>query len=247
MSKKKDKEDLKQLQLKMLRIQQGVWHCKERVIIAFEGVDAAGKGGAIRRITENLDPRGVHVHPIGAPDPVEQGKHYLYRFWTKLPAKGTIAIFDRTWYGRVLVERVEKLIDQKSWERAYGEINQFEKLLIDDGVKIIKIFLKISKEEQLKRFKDRLEDPYKVWKITPEDIRNRAKWDDYEKAYERMIEETDKKHARWHVVETDDKDEARKKVLKIITKELQTVHDWMEDNAYTANHKQIVKALKSLT
>ncbi len=243
---KKDKDDLKKLQLKMLRIQQGVWHCKERVIIAIEGVDAAGKGGAIRRVTENLDPRGVHVHPIGAPGKVEQGKHYLYRFWKKLPEKGTIAVFDRTWYGRVLVERVEKLIEKPVWERAYGEINSFEKMLHDDGVKIIKIFLKISKEEQLKRFKDRLEDPYKNWKITPDDIRNRAKWKEYDKAYDQMLEETDKKYAKWHIIDTDDKDEAREEVLRIITKELKGIQDWMEDNANTLNHKELEKALKSL-
>lgn len=237
---------LKKLQLKMLRIQQGVWHCKERVIIAFEGVDAAGKGGAIRRMTENLDPRGVHVHPIGAPDPVEQGKHYLYRFWKKLPEKGSIAVFDRSWYGRVLVERVEKLIHKKEWERAYDEINHFEKMLHDDGVKIIKIFLKISKKEQLKRFEDRLNDPYKNWKITPEDIRNRSKWNDYQKAHDQMIKKTDTKHGPWYIIETDDKDKAREKVLEVVTKELKSIHDWMEDNAYKHNHEEIEKALKDL-
>jgi polyphosphate kinase 2 (PPK2 family) len=243
---KKDNDELKKLQLKMLRIQQGVWHSKDRVIIALEGSDAAGKGGAIRRVTEIMDPRGVHVHPIGAPDPVEQGKHYLYRFWTKLPEKGSIAIFDRTWYGRVLVERVEKLIKKDEWERAYGEINHFEKMLTDDGVKIIKILLKISKKEQMQRFEDRLRDPYKQWKITEEDIRNRSKWNDYNKAYDQMITETDKKHAKWHVVDTDDKDEARLKVLHIITKELKGIHDWMEDNAHSANQKDLEKALKNL-
>lgn len=238
--------DLKKRQLKMLRIQQGVWHCKERVIIAFEGVDAAGKGGAIRRMTENLDPRGVHVYPIGAPDPIEQEKHYLYRFWAKLPEKGSIAVFDRSWYGRVLVERVEKLISKKEWERAYDEINQFEKMLHDDGVKIIKIFLKISKKEQLIRFEDRLNDPYKNWKITPEDIRNRSKWHQYQKAHDHMIEKTDTKHCPWYVVETDDKDEAREKVLEIVTKHLKSIHDWMEDNAYKHNHDEIKKELEAL-
>ncbi len=243
---KKDNDDLKKLQLKMLRIQQGVWHCKERVIIAIEGVDAAGKGGVIRRMTENLDPRGFQVHPIGAPGKVEQGKHYLYRFWKKLPEKGTIAVFDRTWYGRVLVERIEDLIEKHEWERAYGEINQFEKLLTDDGVKIVKIFLRISKKEQLKRFEDRLKDPYKNWKITPDDIRNRAKWTEYDKAYDQMIKKTNKKHAKWHIVDTDDKDEAREQVMKIVTKELKGIHDWMEDHAYTLNQKELAKALKDL-
>lgn len=242
----KNKDKLKDLQLKMLRIQQGVWHCKERVIIAFEGVDAAGKGGAIRRITENLDPRGVRVHPIGAPDPVEQGIHYLYRFWTKLPAKGTICVFDRTWYGRVLVERVEKLIRKEDWERAYEEINNFEKLLIDDGVKIIKIYLKISKDEQLKRFEDRINDPYKQWKITKEDIRNRAKWKDYSKASEEMFKRTDTKDCPWHIIETDDKDKAREEVLKIITSELHEIQDRMEEKASEYNVKELKKALNDL-
>jgi AMP-polyphosphate phosphotransferase len=243
---KKENDDLKKLQLKMLRIQQGVWHCKDRVIIALEGMDAAGKGGAIRRITENLDPRNVIVYPIGAPDPVEQGKHYLYRFWTKIPSKGTIAIFDRTWYGRVLVERVEKLIKKPAWERAYDEINQFEKLLIDDGIKIVKIYLRISKKEQMQRFEDRLRDPYKQWKITEEDIRNRAKWNDYKKATDDMIRETDTKICPWHIVDTDDKDEAREMVLEIITKELKDIYDWMEDHAHALNQDELKTALEAL-
>lgn len=242
----KEKDDLKKLQLKMLRIQQGVWHCKERVIIAFEGVDAAGKGGAIRRMTENLDPRGYSVHPIGAPLPAEQEKHYLYRFWTRLPAKGTIAIFDRTWYGRVLVERVEKLISKKEWQRAYDEINHFEKLLVDDGVLIIKIYLKISKKEQLKRFEDRINDPYKQWKITEEDIRNRSKWNDYVKATDDMFRHTNTKKCPWHVVETDDKDEAREQIMKIITRELKHIHDWMETTAHDHDTNRLKKSLKDL-
>jgi polyphosphate kinase 2 (PPK2 family) len=237
---------LKKLQLKMLRVQQGVWHKKERVIIAFEGFDAAGKGGAIRRVTENLDPRGVHVHPIGVPDAVEQGKHWLFRFWAKLPEKGSIAIFDRTWYGRVLVERVEKLIEKKEWNRAYTEINQFEKLLIDDGIRIVKIFLKISKAEQLKRLEERLCDPYKQWKITADDVRNRAKWNDYLKAVDEMIKETSTKECSWHVIETDDKDVAREAVLKIITKELKYIEGWMEDKAHKFDNKDLKKALASL-
>lgn len=243
---KKEKDDLKKLQLKMLRIQQGVWHSKERVIIALEGVDAAGKGGAIRRLTENLDPRGYEVYPIGAPDPVEQGKHYLYRFWTKIPAKGLISIFDRTWYGRVLVERVEKLIQKTEWDRAYDEINQFEKLLIDDGVKIIKIYLKISKKEQLRRFEDRINDPYKQWKITEEDIRNRAKWDEYVKATRDMFKYTNTKHSPWHVVETDDKDLAREEVLKIVTRELKGVRSWMENKAQEHDTSRLKLSLEKL-
>lgn len=187
---KNNNDQLKKLQLKILRIQQGNFHKKERIIILFEGVDTSGKGGAVRRITENLDPRGFLVHPIGVPSDDEQGKHYLYRFWKKLPSKGMIAVFDRSWYGRVLVERVEKLIDKKTYERAYTEINQFEKMLTEDGVKIIKICLKITKKEQLRRLEERLKDPYKQWKITKDDIRNRSNWNQYQNAYEDMLQKT---------------------------------------------------------
>ena len=243
---KASKNLLKQLQLKMLRIQQGVFYHNDRLIIVVEGVDAAGKGGAIRRMTENLDPRGVHVHAIGAPSEKEQGKHYMYRFWKKLPEKGMIAIFDRSWYGRVLVERVEKFIKKEAWHRAYTEINQFEKLLTDDGVKIIKIFLKISKKEQLKRFEERLKDPHRQWKITKEDIRNRSHWNDYVKAHEDMIKETSTVICPWHIVETDNKDEARIQVLKIVTDECSTIHKWMEKNSTAMNAKELKKALAAL-
>jgi polyphosphate kinase 2 (PPK2 family) len=243
---KKSKNDLKKLQSRMFRIQQGVWHSKERVIIAIEGFDAAGKGGAIRRVTGNLDPRGVRVHPIGPPAPRAQGKHWLYRFWKKLPAKGIIAIFDRTWYGRVLVERVEKLTDKKNWKRAFTEINQFEKLLLDDGVKIIKIYLKISKEEQLKRFEQRLADPYKHWKITDADVRNRSLWDEYLVAVDEMVKKTNTKHCPWHMIETDDKDESRQEVLEIITKRLSEIGDWMEEEAHRTDKKALRKKLAEL-
>lgn len=245
MSKKDN--GLKKLQLKMLRSQQGIWFKKERVIIAFEGFDAAGKGGAIRKITEPLDPRGFRVHPIAAPSDREQGKHWLYRFWKRLPAKGMIAIFDRSWYGRVLVERVEKLINKETWKRAYTEINQFEKLLIDDGVTIIKIFLKISKKEQLKRFEERLCDPYKQWKITKEDMRNREKWDQYIEAIDDMVKETSTDICPWQVVETDDKDEAREEVLKIITGKLKFADKWMEERAQVLQKKDLKKILDSLS
>lgn len=240
------KEKLKNLQLKMLRIQQGIFHKGERMIVVFEGIDAAGKGGAIRKITANLDPRSIHVHPIGAPTREEQGKHYLYRFWTKLPAPGMIAIFDRSWYGRVLVERVENLTPKKRWQAAYDEINQFEKLLTDDGVKIIKFYLKISKQEQLKRFEERLKDPYKQWKITPEDIRNRSKWSAYQKAHQDMILKTNTKNAPWHVIETDNKDEARSKVLELIVNQCNDFERWMEKNAQSIDIKKIKKDLSRL-
>jgi AMP-polyphosphate phosphotransferase len=241
------KDLIKKLQLKILRIQQGTFHSKQRVIIVFEGIDAAGKGGAIRRITENLDPRGFRVYPVSAPTLKEQGKHYLYRFWRKIPAPGMISIFDRSWYGRVLVERVEKLTPKERWKAAYAEINQFEKLLIDDGVKIIKICLRISKDEQLRRFEQRLQDPYKQWKITKEDIRNRSKWDLYMKAYDEMFKETHTTQCPWHVVETDNKDEARQKVLQIIASECKDIEDWMENNCLTLDTKELRKELARLT
>lgn len=243
---KQNKEKLNSLQLKMLRIQQGTFHSKKRIIIAIEGMDAAGKGGAIRRITETLDPRSYQVHPIGAPTKDEQGRHYLYRFWQKIPLPGMIAIFDRSWYGRVLVERVDNLIDKKTWERAYSEINQFEKLLTDDGVKIIKICLKISKEEQLKRFEERLADPYKQWKITPDDIKNRSKWSAYMKAHEEMFKKTSTKDCPWHVIETDDKDEARLKALEVITGECRKIEAWMEDHAKETKVSELKRALRDL-
>lgn len=239
--------DLKTLQLKMLRIQQGIFHKKDRLIIVFEGVDTSGKGGAIKRITENLDPRGYLVHPIGVPTDDEQGKHYLYRFWKKIPSKGMIAIFDRSWYGRVLVERVEKLIDKKTYTRAYQEINQFEKMLNDDGVTILKFFLKISKSEQLKRLEERLKDPYKQWKITKDDIRNRSHWVQYDRAYDDMLKKTSSIKTPWHIIETDNKDEARLQILEIITKECRSNEEWMEKNSKSINIKELKKSLEKLS
>lgn len=212
------RDAIKDLQLEMLRIQQGVWRNKERIIILFEGMDAAGKGGAIKRITEVLDPRSVKVHPVGPPTPEEQGKHWLYRFWLNLPSPGMIAIFDRSWYGRVLVERVDKLTPGKDWKRAYSEINQFEQMLVNDGIHLVKIFLKISKKEQGKRFKARLEDPYKKWKNTEADLKARKQWDKYEKAIADMVSKT--KVIPWHIVEADDKEYARIRVLEITSKNL---------------------------
>lgn len=164
-----------------------------------------------------------------------------------MPAKGLIAIFDRSWYGRVLVERVEKIISKETWKRAYTEINQFEKLLIDDGVTIIKIFLKISKAEQLKRFEQRLCDPYKQWKITKDDIRNRENWDKYILAVDDMIKETSSAICPWHVVESDDKDQAREDVLKIITSRLKFAQDWMEEQAHALEKKELKKILDRLS
>jgi len=207
-------------QRQLLALQRTYFHTGRRAVIVFEGWDAAGKGGAIRRLTEKLDPRGVHVHPIGPPTAGEQGRHYLYRFWERLPAPGTFAIFDRSWYGRVLVERIEELASRAEWRRAYGEINAFEQMLTDDGVRLVKIFLHISSDEQLKRFEERIENPFKRWKIGPDDLRNRERWNDYVEAYDEMFEKTSTGSAPWHVVPANAKWFARMRVLEIVTETL---------------------------
>jgi polyphosphate kinase 2 (PPK2 family) len=244
-SKERD-SDLERLQLEMLRVQQGVWHRKKRVIVLFEGFDAAGKGGAIRAMTQNLDPRGIQVHPIGPPTADEQGRHYLYRFWEKLPAPGTIAVFDRSWYGRVLVEKVEKLCPRERVRDAYEEIRWFERMLVDDGVEVIKFFLAIHPEEQLRRFKARLDDPFKQWKISEADVRARARWDGYVDAAETMLSRTHFKKAPWHLVEADDKPFARRKVLKTVTRELKAHRIWLEKEARGRDVKALRKELAQL-
>ena len=211
---------LKKWQKKLLHVQQAYFHQGRRAIVVFEGWDASGKGGAIRRLTEKLDPRGFVVHPIAAPTAVEQGRHYLYRFQTRLPKPGRIAIFDRSWYGRVLVERVEGFATEPQWQRAYQEINEYERMLIDDDVKIIKIFMHISAGEQLNRFEERLHNPYKRWKLTEEDIRNRTKWHQYEAAIHDMFDKTDTVEAPWTKIHAEHKWYARVEVIKTIVKAL---------------------------
>lgn len=219
--KKEYKRCLEEYQLRLLRLQY-LLHKKEiPLIFVFEGWDAAGKGGVIKRFTEKLDPRGYQVHSIGAPNEIEKNYHYLWRFWNRLPQKGRIAVFDRSWYGRVLVERVEAFAKPKEWKRAYEEINQFEKALTADGAIILKFWLHISKDEQLKRFKERENNPFKKWKITEEDYRNREKWEDYVPAIEEMIEKTNQDDAPWYVIEAEYKWYARVKVLKSIVEFLE--------------------------
>jgi len=207
-------KQLKHWQTSLLDVQSAYFRQKKRAIIVFEGWDASGKGGVIRRITEKLDSRGFRVHPIAAPSIEEQGCHYLYRFQTRLPKPGTLAIFDRSYYGRVLVERIEKLASPHEWQRAYQEINEFERLLIDDDVRITKFFLHITPEEQLKRFQARLSNPIKQWKITQEDIRNRQKWGEYELAIEDMLQQTSTQAAPWHVIPANNKWNLRVTILK---------------------------------
>ncbi|QGG47600.1 polyphosphate kinase 2 family protein [Heliorestis convoluta] len=209
-------EKLSQLQLAHLQYQAMMIEKDVAIIMVFEGWDASGKGGAIKRITEKLDPRTYEVHPIGAPTPIELQHHYMRRFWVRLPRHGQMALFDRSWYGRVLVERVEKLCEKEAWRRAYREINEFERLLLDDKTLLLKFFLHISPEEQLKRFKDREENPYKRWKITSEDWRNRDKWAEYHKAIDEMLEKTHTATAPWYLIPFEDKKYGRIRIMEII-------------------------------
>jgi polyphosphate kinase 2 (PPK2 family) len=189
--------------------QQGV-----STIVVIEGWDAAGKGGAIRRVTGALDARDYQVIPIAAPTDEERAHHYLWRFWRHLSRAGRITIFDRSWYGRVLVERVESLAEESEWMRAYGEITQFEEQLVAHGILLIKFWLHISKDEQLRRFRERGRTSYKQWKITDEDWRNRARWADYTVAVNDMVARTSTRIAPWTLVEANDKNFARVKVLR---------------------------------
>ena len=183
-------------------------------ILVFEGWDAAGKGGAVRRITAALDSRDYRIIPVAAPTDEERAHHYLWRFWRHLGRVGLVTIFDRSWYGRVLVERVEGFAAEKEWMRAYAEINQFEDQLAERGVVLVKYWLHITRDEQLRRFTARQSTPYKRWKLTDEDWRNRERWDDYESAVNDMIERTSTRETPWTLVEANDKNLARIKVLK---------------------------------
>lgn len=206
--------ELKRLQAKLYLLGLQVYHQKRPVIFVFEGWDAAGKGGAIQRLTAELDPRAYTVHAIAAPSGDDKARHYLYRFWRRLPPRGQFAIFDRSWYGRVLVERVEGFARPDEWRRAYAEINQFERQLVDFGSIIAKFWLHISPEEQLRRFEARQHVPYKAWKLTDEDWRNREKWPAYLEAADEMLLRTSTPYAPWTIVEAEDKKYARIKVLR---------------------------------
>jgi len=201
-----------------------LYNRKRSLIVLFEGWDAAGKGGAIRRITELLDSRGYEVYPIAAPAGEDKTHHYLWRFWRRLkPAtEKQVQIFDRTWYGRVLVERVEGFCKEEAWKRAYREINEFERHLISSRMILVKFWLQISQEEQLKRFDYRKDSPVKSWKLTEEDWRNREKWDRYQAAVEEMLLRTSTNLAPWTVVEANDKYYARVKVLKTLVDSLES-------------------------
>ena len=190
------------------------------VIVVYEGWDAAGKGGNIKRVTERLDPRGYAVHSVGAPQGDDQTHHYLWRFWRRLPEAGQIAIFDRSWYGRVIVERIEGYCQEADWKRAYREINQFERQLVDFGAILFKFFIHITQEEQLRRFEGRAGEELKNWKLTDDDWRNRGKWNAYMEAYNQMFLKTSTTTAPWTIVEGNCKWYARIKVLKTLVEKL---------------------------
>ena len=212
---------LDELQNRLHELHNILYRKKIPVIIAYEGWDAAGKGGNIKRIAASLDPRGYEVHPIASPEPHEKARHFLWRFWTRLPKDGHIAIFDRTWYGRVMVERIEGFCSENDWKRAYNEINEFEKELVDWGAVVIKFWVQIDKDTQLQRFTERQNTPEKQWKITDEDWRNREKWDLYESAIDEMIKKTSTTFAPWHVLESVDKKYARIKALETVIESIE--------------------------
>ena len=207
---------LKEYQKKIEKLHGELYQKRIPVVIGFEGWDAAGKGGAIKRLTEKMDARGYVVNPTAAPNDLEKAHHYLWRFWKNMPKDGHIAIFDRTWYGRVMVERIEGFCTQEEWKRAYKEINDMEKDLADAGAVVLKFWMQIDKKEQEKRFRQRQENPEKQWKITEEDWRNREKWEQYEEAVNEMLIRTSTEYAPWIVVEGNDKYYARLKVLETV-------------------------------
>lgn len=220
LSKRLNKKDyfdqLIDLQAKLARIQQAYLFHGLKGVLVFEGWDAAGKGGTIRRVSQALDPRSFKVWPIGAPRNYYLNRHYLLRFWERLPPSGAISAFDRSWYGRVLVERIEKLAPEERWRAAYQEINDFERMLVDDGTRIVKLFFHISQEEQMRRFTERLTNPLKRWKLTYEDFRNREKWDIAEVAVDEMLARTSTKVAPWHVIPANNKKFARINAMQAI-------------------------------
>lgn len=221
LDRKSYENELNELQAKLHLLGLQIYRQKRPVVLVFEGWDAAGKGGAIKRLTEKLDPRAYVVHAIAAPAGEDKERHYLYRFWRRLPPQGQLAIFDRSWYGRVLVERVEGYARPDEWQRAYAEMNEFERQLVSFGMLVYKFWLHLSPEEQLRRFQERQTVSYKNWKLTDEDWRNREKWQQYEQAADEMLLRTSTPAAPWTVVEAEDKRFARIKVLRTVVRQLE--------------------------
>jgi polyphosphate kinase 2 (PPK2 family) len=211
---------LAEMQETLQIVQQAYLGTSQRAIIVLEGWDTAGKGGVVRRLGWALDPRSFKVHAIAGPTGLEKSVHYLERFWERLPRHGRIVVFDRSWYGRVLVERVEGFATPAEWQRGYDEINQFERMLRDDGTRLVKLFLHITPDEQLRRFRARLTDPLKRWKLSYEDFRNRGRWKDYELAIEDMMEKTSPRDVPWHLVPANNKPFGRLAAFRVIADRL---------------------------
>ena len=222
LSRDEEKKQLKAAQKRLVHLRLllggliGPGEIGPPLLVLFEGWDASGKGGAIKRLTERLDPRHVRVRSFAAPTHDEKRHHFLWRFWPALPGWGGMAVLDRTWYGRVLVERVEGFASEEAWRRAYAEIVDLETTLAAEGTAIVKFWLHLSAEEQLRRFESRREDPYRAWKLTDEDWRNREKRAAYEAAVEEMLERTDTGTAPWHVIAAEDKRWARVDVVRTV-------------------------------
>ncbi|SHK86390.1 polyphosphate:AMP phosphotransferase [Hespellia stercorisuis] len=215
------KKNLKVLQKKIKKLHGEMYLKRIPLVLGFEGWDAGGKGGAIKRLTQKMDPRGYVVHPTASPNDIERKHHYLWRFWEAMPKNGHATIFDRTWYGRVMVERIEGFCTKEEWQRAYKEINDMENDLVNAGAVVIKFWLQIDKDEQERRFEERKMNPEKQWKITDEDWRNREKWDQYEEAVDEMLIRTSTPKSPWVVVEGNDKYYARIKVLQTVVDALE--------------------------
>lgn len=215
------KHALKKEQTRLSELHNAIYRKKVPVVIVYEGWDAAGKGGNIKRVAEALNPCGYEVVPIAAPDKAEKNRHYLWRFWRRLPRSGHIAIFDRSWYGRVMVERIEGFCSPEDWQRAYHEINEFERQLYDWGAVVLKFWIHIDPDEQLRRFEERQNTPGKQWKITDEDWRNRKKWPEYEVAVNEMFRYTSTDFAPWHIIAGNDKKYARIQALRLINRAIE--------------------------
>ncbi|PSJ41300.1 AMP phosphotransferase [Zobellella taiwanensis] len=220
MNKQKNKEELKPLQKQLAQIHQAMGRQGQSAVIVLEGPDAAGKGGIIRRLAWCLDPRWLSVWPIAAPDAREREQHWLQRFWQRLPSQGRWAVFDRSWYGRVLVERVEGFAEPQAWQRAYREINEFERSITAEHIRLVKIWLDIGEDTQLARFQARFDDPAKQWKLTAEDLRNRARWQDYQQARDQMLELTHTEGAPWHRIDANNKHQARMNSFRLLIDQL---------------------------
>ena len=225
LDKKSYRKELAVCQARLASLHQQAVQKKLSTILVFEGPDAAGKGGAIRQITEALDVRNYKVYPFAAPTDVEHSYHYLWRFWNCLSRAGRMTIFDRSWYGRVLVERIEQFAGDDEWRRAFAEINDFEDQLLEHGIVLRKFWMQISKDEQLRRFKEREETPHKRWKLVEEDWRNRERWDEYAFAAHRMIQQTSVQQSPWILVENESKRYGRIKVLKSVCEALEQALD----------------------